>query len=72
MAGPGRTLSTWEGESLTIACGKCGRRDTYVTRDLIAAEGDVRLTDLRSHLTADCPRVAKGDMSDWCGARFEP
>jgi hypothetical protein len=46
-AGQGRTLSTWEGDMLTIACDKCGRRDAYVVRDLLAAEGDVRLTDLR-------------------------
>jgi hypothetical protein len=72
MTGPGRTLSTWEGESLTIACSKCGRRNTYVTRDLMTAERDPRLTDLRSQLTADCPRVVRQDMSDWCGARFEP
>ena len=69
--GPGRTLSTWEGATLTIACDKCGRRDTYVVRDLVAAEGDARLTDVHSRLTADCPRTIKSDMSDWCGARFE-
>ena len=69
--GPGRHLSAWEADTLTIACDKCGRRDTYVTKDLVAAEGDVRLTDLRARLTADCPRVVRQDMSDWCGARFE-
>ena len=71
-AGQGRTLSSWEGDLLTIACDKCGRRDAYQVKDLLTAEGDVRLTDLRATLTAECPRTIKGDMSDWCGARFEP
>ena len=72
MAGPGRTLSSWEGATVTVACDKCRRRDTYVTKDLTAAEGDVCLTDLRARLTADRPRVVRQDMSDWCGARFKP
>ena len=71
QTGPGRHLSSWEPELVTVACDKCGRRDTYQTKALLAAEGDVRLTDLRTRLTSNCPRVVNQDFSDWCGARFE-
>ena len=71
-SGSGRTLSSWEGEALTIACDKCGRRDVFDVKALLAAEGDVRLTNLRTTLTSACPSVVRADMSDWCGARFEP
>ena len=70
-SGTERHLSSWEHELMTIACDKCGRRDTFQMKDLLAAEGDVRLTDLRARLTAACPRLISQDFSDWCGARFE-
>lgn len=71
MAGQGRTLSSWEGETIAIACDKCGRREAFEVKALLACEGDARLTDLRAPLTSACPRAVRADMSDRCGARFE-
>ncbi|MGI3898948.1 MAG: hypothetical protein ACRYGP_01030 [Janthinobacterium lividum] len=69
--GQGPTLSSWEHELIAIACDKCGRSEAFQVAALLTAEGDVLLTNLRRKLTADCPRVVRAEVSDWCGARFE-
>ena len=67
----GRTLSSWEHVLIAIACDKCGQKGSFQVKALIAVEGDVRLTDLRTTLTSACTRAIRADMSDWCGARFK-
>ena len=44
---------------LTLVCARCERRGVYSVARLMAKHGDARLTDLRSFLTADCPKRAK-------------
>lgn len=65
-------LSDWTAPHIVVVCEKCGRRESFDTEVVRAATvGDVRLTDLRSSLTASCPRARAGAISDWCGARLE-
>jgi hypothetical protein len=70
---PGRAamLSDWRSPEIIVVCDSCGRRETFATATVRAATiGDVRLTDLRLSLTADCPKVRAGKLTDWCGARM--
>ena len=62
-------LSDWTAPQIVVACTKCGKREVYDTRTVRAATlDDVTLIDLRRSLTASCPRLQKGEISDWCGA----
>lgn len=62
-------LSDWTAPQMVIACQKCGKRETYEAKIVKAATlDDVTLIDLRRSLTASCPKLQRGDVSDWCGA----
>lgn len=62
-------LSDWTAPQMVIACATCGKREVYETKTIRGATlDDVTLIDLRRSLTAGCPRLQKGDVSDWCGA----
>lgn len=71
---PGRApmLSDWTAPQIVITCATCGKRESYDTKIVKAATlDDVTLIDLRRSLTAGCPRMQKGEVSDWCGATLE-
>jgi hypothetical protein len=50
------TLSSLITRALTLVCARCERRGVYRVARSTAKHGDARLTDLRSFLTADCPK----------------
>ena len=58
--------------TLTLVCARCERRGVYSVARLMAKHGDARLTDLRSFLTADCPKRAKRSIDAQCEAKFDP
>lgn len=65
------TLSDLAAGRLTVACARCPRRGSYSVARILAARGDLRLTDFLHGLTADCPRTKAIGLRDRCGARFE-
>ncbi len=69
------TLSNSIAPTLTLVCAHCERRGVYSIARLMAKHGDARLTDLRSFLTADCPKRQKRDKRSihaQCEALFDP
>ena len=68
----GVTLSDLIALRLTLVCTRCERRGVYSVARLMAKNGDARLTDLRSFLTADCPKRAKRSIQAQCEAIFDP
>ena len=62
------TLSDLIAPRLTLVCARCERRGVYSVARLMAKHGDARLTDLRSFLTADCPKRAKRSVHAQCEA----
>jgi hypothetical protein len=66
------TLSDLIIPTLTLVCVRCERRGVYSVARLMAKHGDARLTDLRSFLTADCPKRAKRSIDAQCEAKFDP
>ncbi len=69
------TLSDLIAPTLTLVCIRCERRGVYSIARLMAKHGDARLTDLRSFLTADCPKPQKRDKRSihaQCEALFDP
>jgi len=66
------TLSDLIAPTLTLVCARCERRGVYSVARLMAKHGDARLTDLRSFLTADCPKRAKFSLHAQCEAKFDP
>jgi hypothetical protein len=61
-------LSEIAAETLTIACGKCGRNRTFRVADAIRLRGDIGLPEVLSRATRDCPRW--GAWRDPCAAVF--
>jgi hypothetical protein len=56
---------------LEIACRHCDRRGRLRVARLIAQHGaDMRLTELRYILAADCPRVIADQIYDRCGLHY--
>ena len=71
---PGRTpmLSDWSPPQVILACGKCGRRDTYLTEALRRTyPEDITLLQLRTDLSAACPRAIAQAFSDWCAGMLK-
>jgi hypothetical protein len=66
------TLSDLIAPRLTLVCAQCDRRGVYSVVRLLAKHGDARLTDLRSFLTADCPKRASFSIHAQCEAKFDP
>jgi hypothetical protein len=66
------TLSDLIVPTLTLVCTACYRRGVYSVARLIAKHGDARLTDLRTFLTANCPKRATFMPTDQCRAIFDP
>jgi hypothetical protein len=61
-------LRDYPGETVRLACDKCGRAGKYRKRKLIEQFGaDIALPDLR-HEIAKCERM--GSMIDGCGVRY--
>ena len=48
------------------------RKGVYNVARLMAKRGDARLTDLRSFLSADCPKRAAFSIHAQCEAKFDP
>ena len=58
-------------EVVVLACSKCERRGRYNKARLVAEYGpDMKLTDLRLRLAADCPRVKNPIGNVGCGAVY--
>lgn len=70
--GGATTLSDLVSPTLTLACTPCGRRGVYSVARLKTKHGDARLTDLRSFLTAGCPKHVTHENMSRCAASFEP
>jgi len=66
------TLSDLIDPRLTLVCTRCERRGVYSVARLMAKHGDARLTDLRSFLTADCPKREMRSIHAQCEALFDP
>ena len=66
------TLSDLIAPVLTLVCTRCERKGVYGVARLMAKHGDARLTDLRSFLTADCPKQAAFSIHAQCEAKFDP
>jgi hypothetical protein len=65
------TLSNLIAPTLTLLCEPCDRKGVYSVARLRAKHGDSRLTDLRTFLTADCPKRAKRSIHAQCAAKYE-
>jgi hypothetical protein len=66
------TLSDLVTPTLMLVCTRCERKGVYSVARLMAKHGDARLTDLRSFLTAGCPKRAKFSIHAQCEAQFDP
>jgi hypothetical protein len=68
------TLSDLTSATLILVCNAeaCKRRGVYNVERLKAKHGDARLTDLRSFLTAGCPKHVTFENMSRCEASFEP
>ena len=66
------TLSGVEVSHLTVIREPCKRRGRYAVATLTAKHGHARLTDLRSFLSADCPKRAKCSIGARCDVKFDP
>lgn len=65
-------LSDWSTPQVILVCEKCGRRDTYMTEALRKTHPhDVTLLQLRSDLSATCPRAIAQAFSDWCAGMLK-
>ena len=61
-------LSDYPGDTVRLACDKCGRKGKYRKQSLIAQYGgDIALPDLREEI-ANCER--RGQMHDMCGVHY--
>jgi hypothetical protein len=56
--------------TLSIVCGRCGRRGTYNVARLMAKHGDARQPDLLQTL-ANCPKARSVSIHDRCKAVIE-
>jgi hypothetical protein len=61
------SLSDLISPTLTLVCGKCGRKGVYSVARLQAKH-----TDLRGFLTADYPERARKSIDAQCQAAFDP
>jgi hypothetical protein len=66
------TLSRVRCSTLAIVCEPCGRRGRYSVERLLAKHGDMRLTDLRVMLAANCPKARSTSFRDPCKAHYDP
>ena len=64
------THDSWPTDEVRIKCGRCGRRETFLKDDLTKM-GDARLADLRTMLTASCPRRQSTSVYEQCGATYD-
>jgi hypothetical protein len=66
------TLSDLIAPALTLVCGPCERKGRYSVARLMTKHGDAKLTDLRTFLSANCPKRASFKPTDQCKAIFDP
>jgi hypothetical protein len=66
------TLSDLISPTLALVCAGCDRRAQFSVAWLIATRGDALLADLRTVLTANCPKRASFKSTDQCRATFNP
>lgn len=65
------SLADYPGDSVELACDKCGRRGRYHKVRLVAEHGpQTGLPDLRMRLAGDCPRALRPIGNDLCGVRY--
>jgi hypothetical protein len=64
------TLSDFLVPTLSIECEPCGRRGRYNVAKLIKKYGDMKLSELRHVLAADCPRANAARIYDRCKVRY--
>ena len=66
------TLSDLVMPTLMLVCTRCERKGVDSVARLMAKHGDAHLTDLRSFLTAQCPKRAAFSIHAQCEAKFDP
>jgi len=64
-------LSEVRSPTLTLNCEPCKRMGIYSAARLWARHGDASLPDLRTFLSADCPKRANLSLYNHCQAQFE-
>jgi hypothetical protein len=57
-------------DMIVVECTKCDRKGQYHLARLIEQHGrDAKLTDWRTYVARDCPRMKAASYSDQCGVR---
>jgi len=64
-------LAHYPGDYVEFACSKCERRGRYRKASLVAIHGaTIGLSDLRTRIAADCPRMREPLGNDPCGVHY--
>jgi hypothetical protein len=65
------SLADYPGETIELACSKCGRRGRYHKARLVAEHGpEIGLPDLRVLLATNCSLIGNRVGNETCGAVY--